>query len=171
MALRDSNPHSADQKYQSLNSVLLTAPPRHFHYGLHLHYVLYGNTMCKSLLSSVGSEKNRWLTSPCRLSTGTLIPRLQVQLALLNFSLFNPKFNSMRAMQLSWQSVNTVGRRFKSPSKFCLCSTQNSMGDFSTLGGRGGFHKGSRNLGLPFVKSTQETQRVNFYCLKRFTQF
>ena len=28
----DSNPHSADQKHQSLNSVLLTARPRHFHY-------------------------------------------------------------------------------------------------------------------------------------------
>ena len=27
----DSNPHSADQKHQSLNSVLLTARPRHFH--------------------------------------------------------------------------------------------------------------------------------------------
>ena len=27
----DSNPHSADQKQQSLKSVLLTAWPRHFH--------------------------------------------------------------------------------------------------------------------------------------------
>ena len=26
----DLNPHSADQKHQSLNSVLLTARPRHF---------------------------------------------------------------------------------------------------------------------------------------------
>ena len=29
----DSNPHSADQKHQSLNSVLLTARPRHFHFS------------------------------------------------------------------------------------------------------------------------------------------
>ena len=37
----DSNPHSADQKHQSLSSVLLTARPRNFHLRINLW-----NTLC-----------------------------------------------------------------------------------------------------------------------------
>ena len=60
-----SNPHSAEQKHQSLNSVLLTARPRHFHQFVTIMIIiLQGVSLCvytdplKGLWSKIEKRKN-----------------------------------------------------------------------------------------------------------------